>query len=52
MDTVKSQLDMSKRLWAQEMSPSMGCRLCQNPTFHEDIILDGYLEKWMWTFAK
>ena len=30
----------------------MGCRLCQNPTFHEDMILDGYLEKWMWTFAK
>jgi len=30
----------------------MGCRLCQNPTFHEDIILDGYLEKRMWTFAK
>jgi len=30
---------------------TMGCRLCQNPTFHKDIILDGYLEKRMWTFA-
>ena len=27
----------------------MGCRLCQNPNFHEDTILAGYLEKRMWT---
>ena len=27
-------------------------RLCQNPTFHEDMILAGYLGKWMWTFTK
>ena len=25
----------------------MGCRLCQNPTFNEDMILAGYLEKRM-----
>jgi len=25
----------------------MGCHLCQNPTFHEDMILAGYLEKQM-----
>jgi len=24
----------------------------QNPTFHEGMILAGYLEKQMWTFAK
>ena len=27
----------------------MECRLRQNPTFNKDMILGGYLEKWMWT---
>jgi len=30
----------------------MECCFCQNPTFYKDMILDGYLEKWMWTFTK
>ena len=30
----------------------MEYHLCQNPTFHKDVIIDGYLEKWIWTFAK
>ena len=35
-----------------EIKSYMECRLCQNPTFHKDMILDGYLEKWMWAFTK
>ena len=30
----------------------MECRLYQNSAFHKDMILDGYLEKRMWTFAE
>ena len=37
--------------WVSKSQFYMECHLCQNPIFREDMIFDGYLEKWMWTFT-